>query len=159
MERLPRVQPACPETSRSRPESRLKVRTFSKDDGELIYYHRSDQQAAKESFYLRSPTSSPETMRISLSLAYGQVGRVEKHRTLFLLGRTRMHLDKVSGLGHFLELEVVLDEHEPPEAGVREANDLLARLGVEPSQLIEGAYVDLLANSAVSQTVPGGSRT
>jgi predicted adenylyl cyclase CyaB len=98
-------------------------------------------------------------MRISLSLAYGQVGRVEKHRTLFLLGRTRMHLDKVSGLGHFLELEVVLDEHEPPEAGVREANDLLARLGVEPSQLIEGAYVDLLANSAVSQTVPGGSRT
>lgn len=127
---------------------RLKVRTFSKNDGELIYYRRSDQQAAKESFYLRSPTSSPETMRRSLSLAYGQAGRVEKHRTLFLLGRTRIHLDKVSGLGHFLELEVVLDEHEPPEAGVREANDLLARLGVEPSQLIEGAYVDLLANKA-----------
>jgi predicted adenylyl cyclase CyaB len=87
------------------------------------------------------------------------VGRVAKHRTLFLLGRTRIHLDKVSGLGHFLELEVVLDEHEPPEAGVREANDLLARLGVEPSQLIEGAYVDLLANNAGSQTVPRGSRT
>lgn len=138
---------------------RLKVRTFSKDDGELIYYRRSDQQAAKESFYLRSPTSSPETMRRSLSLAYGQAGRVEKHRTLFLLGRTRIHLDKVSGLGHFLELEVVLDEHEPLEAGVREANDLLARLGVEPSQLIEGAYVDLLANNAGSQTVPRGSRT
>jgi predicted adenylyl cyclase CyaB len=138
---------------------RLKVRTFSKDDGELIYYRRSDQQAAKEAFYLRSPTSSPETMRRSLSLAYGQVGRVEKHRTLFLLGRTRIHLDQVSGLGHFLELEVVLDEHEPPEAGVREANDLLARLGVEPSQLIEGAYVDLLANNAGSQTVPRGSRT
>jgi hypothetical protein len=42
---------------------------------------------------------------------------------------------------------------------VREANDLLARLGVEPSQLIEGAYVDLLANNAGSQTVPRGSRT
>src|SRR5207249_777683 len=130
---------------------RLKVRTFSKDEGELIYYRRSDQQAAKESFYLRSPTSSPETMRISLSLAYGQVARVEKHCTLLLLGRTRIHLDKVSGLGHFLELEVVLDEHEPPEAGVREANDLLARLGVEPSQLIEGAYVDLLADNAVRE--------
>ena len=138
---------------------RLKVRTLSKDQGELIYYRRGDQQAAKESFYLRSPTSSPETMRRSLSLAYGQAGRVEKHRTLFLLGRTRIHLDKVSGLGHFLELEVVLDEHEPLEAAVREANELLARLGVEPSQLIEGAYVDLLANNAGRQTVLRGSRT
>jgi len=35
----------------------------------------------------------------------------------------------------------------------------LIRLGVEPSQLIEGAYVDLLANNAGSQTVPRGSRT
>ena len=140
---------------------RLKVRTFSSDHGELIFYRRSDQQAAKESFYLRSPTSSPETLRTSLSLAYGEAGRVEKHRTLFLLGRTRIHLDKVSGLGHFLELEVVLGEHEPSEAGVREANELLARLGVEPSQLIEGGYLDLLAHDAHdanSRTLPRGSR-
>jgi len=31
---------------------KAEVRTFSKNDGELIYYRRSDQQAAKESFYL-----------------------------------------------------------------------------------------------------------
>ncbi len=51
-------------------------------------------------------------------------------------------------MGNFLELEVVLDEHEPFEAGVREAHELMAQLFVEPSQLIEGAYVDLLLNSA-----------
>jgi predicted adenylyl cyclase CyaB len=140
------------------PAGRLKVRTFSSDHGELIFYRRSDQRAAKESFYLRSRTSSPETLRRSLSLAYGQLGRVEKQRTLFLLGRTRIHLDKVTGLGHFLELEVVLEEDEPPEAGVREANELLARLGVNPSQLIEGGYLDLLGKSADGQTVPRDSR-
>jgi adenylate cyclase class IV len=62
-------------------------------------------------------------------------------------------------LGHFLELEVVLQEHEPSEVGVREAHELMARLGVEASQLIEGAYVDLLANSAsnpsIEQTATG----
>ena len=122
---------------------RLKLRMFSSGQGELIYYRRADQQAPKESFYLRSPTTAPEVLRESLKLAYGQTGHVEKHRTLFLAGRTRIHLDRVSGLGHFLELEVVLEENESSDAGVREANELLAKLGVERSQLIEGGYVDL----------------
>ena len=123
---------------------RLKLRAFSDCSGELIFYRRANQQGPKESFYLRSPTSEPRTLRDSLSLAYGEAGRVRKHRTLYLAGRTRIHLDKVEGLGHFLELEVVLADSEPAEAGVREAHDLMARLGVGPSQLIEGAYVDLL---------------
>jgi len=132
---------------------RLKLRAFSKEQGELIFYRRANQQGPQESFYLRSPTSAPETLRESLSLAYGQAGRVQKHRTLFLVGRTRIHLDRVAGLGHFLELEVVLQEHEPPEVGVHEAHELMARLGVEPSQLIEGAYVDLLAGSASNGSI------
>jgi predicted adenylyl cyclase CyaB len=70
---------------------------------------------------------------------------VRKTRTLFLVGRTRVHLDRVEGLGHFLELEVVLEDDELLEAGIQEANDIMAHLGVEPSQLIEGAYMDLLA--------------
>jgi predicted adenylyl cyclase CyaB len=125
---------------------RLKLRVFSKGEGELIYYRRADQQGPKESFYLRSPTTAPEVLRESLTLAYGRTGHVEKHRTLFLAGRTRIHLDRVSGLGHFLELEVVLEENEPFEAGVREADELLGSLGVERSQLIEGGYVDLMGD-------------
>jgi predicted adenylyl cyclase CyaB len=124
---------------------RLKLRAVSKEQGELIYYRRSDQQGPKESFYLRSPTSAPDSLREALTAAYGQTGRVQKHRTLFLAGRTRIHLDSISGLGHFLELEVVLEEHEPAEVGVLEADDMLRRLGIESSQLIEGAYADLLA--------------
>lgn len=126
---------------------RLKLRAFSGTEGELIFYRRANQAGPKESFYLRTPTSATETLRESLSMAYGQVGRVRKHRTLFLVGRTRVHLDKVEGLGHFLELEVVLEEGEPAEIGVREANELMTKLGIEPSQLIEGAYVDLLARN------------
>lgn len=129
---------------------RLKLRAFSKEEGELIFYRRADQQGPKESFYLRSPTCAPETLRESLSLAYGESGRVRKHRTFFLVGRTRIHLDKVEGLGHFLELEVVLEEGEPTEVGVREAHELMAKLGVDSSQLIEGAYVDLLAQRSGS---------
>jgi len=128
---------------------RLKLRTFSKEEGELIFYRRANQHGPKESFYLRSPTSAPDMLRESLSEAYGQAGRVQKRRTLFLVGRTRVHLDDVKGLGNFLELEVVLNEGELAETGIREAQRLMAQLGIDSSQLIEGAYVDLLAQRGV----------
>src|SRR3982750_3041805 len=125
---------------------RLKLRAFSIDSGELIFYRRANQLGPRESFYLRSPTSSPETLRESLSLAYGQIGRIRKYRTLYLVGRTRVHLDRVEGLGHFLELEVMLVDDESAEQGIREAGDLMGQLGIQPEQLIEGAYLDLLSD-------------
>jgi predicted adenylyl cyclase CyaB len=126
---------------------RLKLRAFSAQQAELIYYRRSDEKGPKESFYICSPTSAPDSLREALSSAFGQSGRVQKHRTLFLAGRTRIHLDRVKDLGEFLELEVVLEDHEPLEIGMQEANSLLARLGIDSSQLIEGAYVDMLQHS------------
>jgi predicted adenylyl cyclase CyaB len=129
--------------------ARLKLRAFSGGTGELIYYRRADEYGPKESFYLRSPTPSPDSLRECLTLAYGQVGRVRKHRKLFLLGRTRVHLDQVEGLAHFLELEVVLADGEPAEAGVREARELMEKLDIEPRQLLNEAYVDLLARRDV----------
>lgn len=127
---------------------RLKLRAFSKTSGELIFYRRANQYGPKESFYVRSPTSEPDTIREALTLAYGQAGRVQKHRTVFQVGRTRVHLDQVQGLGQFLELEVVLDDGEPPEVGVLEATELMRKLGVQQHQLLEEAYVDLLAQKA-----------
>lgn len=126
------------------PNGRLKLRAFSPQRGELIFYARPDQAGPKESFYILSPTASPDTLRDALTAAHGTGGRVRKVRTLFLVGRTRVHLDRVEGLGDFLELEVVLDDGEAVAAGVAEAHALMARLGVAPDALIEGAYVDLL---------------
>ncbi len=123
---------------------RLKLRAYADGTGHLIFYRRPDQGGPKESFYVLSPTVSPDTLREALTLAHGATGRVVKQRTLFLVGRTRIHLDRVEGLGDFMELEVVLADGEPSEAGVREAHELMARLGIEAGALVEGAYVDLL---------------
>jgi predicted adenylyl cyclase CyaB len=123
---------------------RLKLRAFSETAGELIFYQRPDRAGAKESLYVIAPTTWPNPLRDVLSMAYGQSGRIRKHRTVFLVGRTRIHLDRVEGLGDFIELEVVLSEGEPAEAGVNIAQALAAKLGISPQQLIEGAYVDLL---------------
>jgi len=127
---------------------RLKLRVFENGHGELIFYRRPDADGPKVSFYVLSPTESPDTLREALTLANGQEGRVVKHRTLFLVGRTRVHLDRVQGLGDYMELEVVLADGESAEEGVREAHELMARLGLSTDSLVTGAYHDLLRAQA-----------
>ncbi len=127
---------------------RLKLRAFQDGRAELIYYRRADAPGPKESFYLICPASLSDSLREILSHTFGQCGRIEKRRTLFLIGRTRVHVDRVKGLGEFVELEVVLGDGEPSEAGFAEAHALTKELGIDPSQLVDCAYVDLLANAA-----------
>jgi predicted adenylyl cyclase CyaB len=130
------------------PNGRLKLRAVEGAGAELIFYRRADAAGPKESFYTRVPVPDPDALRETLTLACGALGRVRKRRTLFLVGRTRVHLDRVDGLGDFLELEVVLTDGESVADGAAEARDLMARLGVAPSALVEGAYLDLLAARA-----------
>jgi predicted adenylyl cyclase CyaB len=79
-----------------------------------------------------------------LSRAWGTAGRVLKKRRLYLAGSTRIHLDRVDRLGHFLELEVVLEATQSVADGEAEAQRIMAALGVEERDLVSGAYVDLL---------------
>jgi predicted adenylyl cyclase CyaB len=130
------------------PHGRLKLRDQSGAGAELIFYQRADESGPKESFYLRVPVAEPEALRELLQQAHGQTGRVRKRRVLFLIGRTRIHLDVVEGLGEFLELEVVLQDGESATQGIVEAHRIMAQFGVTAQQLIQGAYVDLLAQAA-----------
>ena len=123
---------------------RLKLGLFAVGRGELIAYDRPDSRGPKTSDYRITPVPDPDALRETLRRALGVTGRVVKQRTLFLVGRTRVHLDRVEGLGDFLELEVVLGDGEDEQQGNAEAHDLLARLNVQPSQLVGGAYLDLL---------------
>ena len=134
---------------------RLKLRSFPDGTGELIFYRRADQRGPKESFYVRVPTSAPDALRDTLALAHGEAGRVRKHRTLFVVGRTRVHLDSVEGLGSFVELEVVMDDGDEAAAAIQEAHDLMGRLGIAPSQLVVGAYVDMMPVSHFATGAPG----
>lgn len=135
---------------------RLKLRAFSEGGGELIFYRRANQREPKESFYIRSLTSTPDALRESLTLACGQVGRVRKHRTLYVAGRTCIHLDKVEGIGNFLEIEVVLAKGESPEGALCEADALIKALELKASQLVSEAYVDLVAQQQ-AKPPPGGN--
>ena len=125
-------------------DGRLKLRKLAPDRGELIHYHRPDQAGPKTSAYTLVPTATPDLLRDTLAAALGTLVVVRKIRRLWLVGPTRVHLDAVEGLGHFLELEVVLAPGQEPAEGEAIARDLMAKLGVREADLVEGAYADLL---------------
>lgn len=128
---------------------RLKVREFADGSGELIAYSRPDQTGPKTSTYLRSPCQDASLLVAALAAALPIRAVVRKRRELWLVGRTRVHLDEVERLGTFVELEVVLADDESTEVGDREAHALLALLDISPSALIAVAYVDLLEGRAL----------
>lgn len=122
---------------------RLKLRKFTESDGELIYYERRDSEAPAECKYLRIPTTEPDVLIDALGRSNGVLGIVSKKRTVFTIGQTRVHLDDVERLGHFIELEVVLRPGQSASEGVCIAEDLIGRLGIARNDLIDCAYIDM----------------
>lgn len=135
------------------PNGRLKLRVFPDGHGVLIFYRRDNELGPKPSLYVHCETADPDGLRSVLALAYGTVGRVHKRRTVYRLGQTRVHLDRVDGLGDFVELEVPVHDALLADAGVSEARRLIAEFGIAEGALVKGAYVDLL-NAANPTPVP-----
>ena len=129
------------------PSGRLKLRILGPEHGELIFYQRPDHEGPKTSHYSLTLTSDPTGLRHVLASAYGEKAVVRKTRHLYFVGRTRIHLDRVEGLGDFLELEVVLTEGDSIANGEAETHQLMSSLGVTPEDLVPDAYVDLLERS------------
>uniref|UniRef100_A0A1A8FYA3 CYTH domain-containing protein n=2 Tax=Nothobranchius korthausae TaxID=1143690 RepID=A0A1A8FYA3_9TELE len=123
---------------------RLKLRDFMNGSGQLIFYKRPDSDGPKLSQYSISPTSDPASLQVVLADALGVKGQVQKVRQLFLIGQTRVHLDTVEGLGHYMELEVVMRPEQSVEEGQQIAVNLMQQLGVSEENLVTGAYMDLI---------------
>ena len=126
------------------PWGRLKLRIQDHQEAELIYYLRPDLAGPKTSRYWRWTLKNGAVWSTWLSRILGLRGKVCKQRSLWMLGQTRIHLDQVSGLGYFIEFEVVLDPQQSLESGQTIADRLLRDLQVNPQDLCSQAYVDLI---------------
>ncbi|MEM7016550.1 MAG: class IV adenylate cyclase [Pseudomonadota bacterium] len=126
------------------PQGRLKLRIFSTDQSELIYYERDDSSGPKLSSYEIFKLGAPDGLQSLLASALGIRGIVKKQRHLYFVGQTRIHLDQVEGLGDFLELEVVLRDEQSLAEGEKIAQALMGQLSIQKDSLIDCAYIDLI---------------
>jgi predicted adenylyl cyclase CyaB len=127
---------------------RLKLRILGEAHGQLVYYERPDGTGPRASHYFISETTDPTAVQQLLAKALGERGVVKKRRWLYWVGQTRIHVDEVQGLGPFMELEVVMGPGQHQAEGEAIAQDLMERLGVRESDLVDVAYIDLLESTA-----------
>jgi len=136
------------------PDGRLKLRQESPGEAVLVSYHRPDVAAARASEYDVTPVASVEETLAALEARHGVACRVEKTRTLYLLGHVRIHLDRVDGLGTFIEFEAVMG---PPHREA-DAQALLARLvlefGIGEDDVLSGSYSDMIAGRGTAAGIP-----
>ena len=124
---------------------RLKLRE-EVGQSELIFYVRPDQPDSKRSDYVRVPVVEPDKLRDVLAKALSVDVVVEKTRNLFFQDAIRIHVDEVRRLGHFLEVEVPVDDVESEKFAHAAIKTLLSNLpGV--SESISVSYSDMLRES------------
>ena len=125
---------------------RLKLREFSDGTGELIYYQRNNTLGPRPSHYSISKTMNPTSLKEIIARFLPVSGRVIKDRWLYLDGPTRIHFDRVRGLGEFIELEVAVDRSQhAPSDGEQVANDWMEKLQISVEDLSAEAYIDLIS--------------
>lgn len=120
---------------------RLKLRLESSGQGgQLIVYIRNNCPGPRQSSYSICAFPDASSLLDLLTAALGVVGRVKKHRRVFKVGKTRLHLDEVElaagTVRDFLVIEVVLDDDDSIEHGIEVAMSLMARLGIDKEQLV-----------------------
>jgi len=126
------------------PSGWLKLREVEGCQAELISYRRSvEDSGPRESDYHILRSDAPSELLSVLEGSLGILGRVEKQRALWIYRNTRVHLDRVEGLGDFLELETVLVDIDSAE-GTAESEEVINLLELDRESFISVPYLELL---------------
>lgn len=79
-----------------------------------------------------------------LAAMLGERARVEKEREVWWWRDVRIHLDRVTGLGAFVEFEARLDRIGDAVEAERRIEALREHLEIEPGDLLSGSYGDMI---------------
>lgn len=121
---------------------RLKLREIGGNLFELIGYDRGESSSKRLSDFTLAPIQSAEPLKSILGAALGLRGIIRKRRTLYRYRSTRIHIDEVELLGHFLEFETAVGEDM--NVAQEEINFLISKFQIQEVDFIRMSYIDML---------------
>jgi adenylate cyclase, class 2 len=126
---------------------RLKLRQGTIENA-LIYYNRENIAGPKMSKVdLFAVPGNSNQLKELLTKAYGIKVVVEKKREIYFIENVKFHIDEVTGLGSFAEIEAIDDEGLLGEAHIRQqCNYYLQQFNIQETDLLTHSYSDLLLN-------------
>lgn len=126
------------------PNGRLKLREGQIENA-LIHYSRIDQAGPKTSeVSLYSPSSGP-ALKTLLTHALGILVVVDKQREIYFIDNVKFHIDSVTGLGNFVEIEAIdLAGNLGQTFLEKQCARYLDLLAINPADLLTHSYSDML---------------
>lgn len=122
---------------------RMKLREGSIENA-LIHYHREDKADAKESDVLLYKSSKNGLLKDLLTRALGILVTINKEREIYFIENVKFHLDKVDGLGKFIEIEAIGDEGADKDNLMKQCKFYLNLFNIANEDLVPFSYSDML---------------
>ena len=126
------------------PSGRLKLREGNIENS-LIYYDRENKKDAKKSDVTLYKPAEVASLKAVLLAALPTLIVVEKKREIYFIDHIKFHIDTLSALGSFIEIEVIdandaMDISEMKE----QCQWYMELLDIQKEDLMENSYSDML---------------
>ena len=126
------------------PSGRLKLREGNIENS-LIYYDRENKKDAKKSDVTLYKPTEVVSLKAVLLAALPTLIVVKKKREIYFIDHIKFHIDTLSALGSFIEIEVIdandaMDISEMKE----QCQWYMELLDVQKEDLMENSYSDML---------------
>ena len=114
-------------------------------ENQLIYYEREDSSGPKKSLVVLYKHNTDQSLKEMLTRSLGVLAIVNKHREIYFIDNVKFHLDKVRGLGNFVEIEAIDEDGSIGREKLHEqCKHYLKLLNISKEDLLENSYCDLI---------------
>jgi predicted adenylyl cyclase CyaB len=124
------------------PAGRLKIRE-GRLENSLIFYQRTNSAHARRSLVEMMLLPRRNSVRAILARALGVLAVVDKRREIYFVGNVKIHLDRVRGLGTFLEVEAMTRSGDLEKVRAQ-AVKFQKLFHIAPKDIVPQSYSDLI---------------
>lgn len=124
------------------PFGRLKVRE-GRIENALIFYERSNAARPRQARVEMVLLPRRNSVRAILGAALGVLVVVDKRREIYFIGNVKIHLDRIRGLGKFVEVEAISRRGDLRKIR-NQARKFQELFAISSSDLVAESYSDLV---------------
>ncbi|MBN1330823.1 MAG: class IV adenylate cyclase [Candidatus Heimdallarchaeota archaeon] len=122
---------------------RLKLRK-GQIENSLVFYDRENIQGIKPSEFQLYKSNDPSSLEKILRASLGVLIEVKKKREMYFINNIKFNLDEVTGLGQFLEIEAMTEDHNEIESLHKIVESYILLFGIKFQDIQSHSYSDLL---------------
>ncbi len=124
------------------PQGRLKVREGRLENA-LIFYQRANESRARRATIDMMLLPRRNSVRAILKSALSVLAVVDKRREIYFVGNVKIHLDRVRGLGRFVEVEAIT-RHGDLKKIRAQARKFQKLFHITAADIVPQSYSDLI---------------